>query len=65
MSVTKSQERAFVEQFCQGCSSQRCEFPLEWREGCLKWIKFEQMTKGIRNMELTEYLRKDERKQVE
>ena len=45
MSVTRSQERRFVEQYCQRCGSQRCEFPLEWREGCSKWIKFEQVAK--------------------
>lgn len=45
MSVTKSQERRFILQHCCHCNSQLCEFPLEWREGCLKWRKFEQVMK--------------------
>ena len=45
MSITKSQERRFVGQYCQRCGSQRCDFSLEWREGCPHWIKFEQVAK--------------------
>lgn len=51
MSVTKSQERRFIEQHCCRCNSHRCEFPLEWREGCFKWINFEkQMEKDNKKL---------------
>ena len=45
MPVTKSQERRFILQACERCDSQRCDFPLEWREGCPRWIKFEKAVK--------------------
>lgn len=45
MPVTMSQESRFILQHCCRCNSKRCEFPLEWREGCSKWIKFEQVAK--------------------
>ncbi len=45
MSVTKSQERRFIEQTCQRCGSQCCDFSLEWREDCPKWIRFEKAVK--------------------
>ena len=51
MPVTKFQERRFIEQHCRRCGSQCCEFPLEWREGCSKWIKFEkQMEKDNKKL---------------
>ena len=43
--ITRSQERRFVAQFCDKCESQMCDFSLEWRENCPKWIKFEQTMK--------------------
>ena len=43
--ITRSQERRFVAQFCDKCESQMCDFSLEWRENCPKWIKFGQTMK--------------------
>ena len=40
MPATKSQERRFIEQNCRDCKLSKCEFPLEWREGCPKWHNF-------------------------
>lgn len=39
--ISKSQERRFIQQNCMRCGSQRCDFSLEWREGCPKWHVFE------------------------
>lgn len=51
MSVTKSQKRRFIEQACRRCDSQRCDFPLERREDCPRWIKFEKAVELERNKE--------------
>lgn len=40
MPVTKSQERRFIEQNCRECKGGLCDFPLEWKEGCMKWRNF-------------------------
>lgn len=39
--ISKSQEKRFIQQNCMRCGSQRCDFSLEWREGCPKWHVFE------------------------
>lgn len=41
MPASKSQVRRFIEQNCHECKIKKCDFPLEWREGCPKWQIFE------------------------
>ncbi len=40
MPASKSQMRRFIEQNCRECKLKKCDFPLEWKEGCLKWQNF-------------------------
>lgn len=40
MPASKSQVRRFIEQNCRDCKIKKCDFPLEWKEGCLKWQNF-------------------------
>lgn len=40
MPASKSQMRRFIEQNCRDCKIKKCDFPLEWKEGCLKWQNF-------------------------
>ena len=40
MPASKSQVRRFIEQNCRECKIKKCDFPLEWKEGCLKWQNF-------------------------
>lgn len=40
MPASKSQVRRFIEQNCRECKLKKCDFPLEWKEGCFKWQNF-------------------------
>ena len=40
MPASKSQVRRFIERNCRDCKIKKCDFPLEWKEGCLKWQNF-------------------------